>query len=85
MILGGWVFLMSEAPLYSRARNGQSPLWARVLDALCFTQNKCVYSGVKSTWPPLIHFYILEALRAPNIGGHRNLFCRKTMLPFGSH
>ena len=27
----------------------------------------------------------LQVLRAPNIGGHRKLFCRKTMLPFGSH
>ena len=24
-------------------------------------------------------------LRAPNIGGHRKLFCRRAMLPFGSH
>ena len=28
---------------------------------------------------------VLEVLRAPNIGGHRKLFCRKAMLPFGSH
>ena len=27
----------------------------------------------------------LEVLRAPNIGGHRNWFCRKALLPFGSH
>ena len=26
-----------------------------------------------------------QVLRAPNIGGHRKLFCRKAMLPFGSH
>ena len=28
---------------------------------------------------------VLYVLRAPSIGGHRNWFCRKTMLPFGSH
>ena len=27
---------------------------------------------------------VLLGLRAPNIGGHRNWFCRKAMLPFGS-
>ena len=26
-----------------------------------------------------------QVLRAPSMGGHRKLFCRKTMLPFGSH
>ena len=29
--------------------------------------------------------WVLENLRAPNIGGHRNLFCKNAMPPFGSH
>ena len=28
---------------------------------------------------------VLQVLRAPTIGGHWNLFCRKALLPFGSH
>jgi len=28
---------------------------------------------------------VLQVLRAPNIGGHRNLFYKKAMVPFGSH
>ncbi|KAJ1467860.1 hypothetical protein T484DRAFT_1985542 [Baffinella frigidus] len=30
-------------------------------------------------------FELMDSLRAPNIGGHRNLSCRKAMLLFGSH
>ena len=30
-------------------------------------------------------FWVFWVLRAPNIGGHRNLSCNKTMLPFGSY
>ena len=34
------------------------------------------------TW---LHLSVLQVLRAPNIGGHRKWFCRKNMLPCGSH
>jgi len=41
-----------------------------------------IYHG-RSTVLNVLQF--LQVLRAPGIGGHRKLFCRKAMLPFGSH
>jgi hypothetical protein len=46
------------------------------VDAIAFLQNLLGLGG--KPFGPL-------ALRARNIGGYRNLFCRKAMPPFGSH
>jgi len=66
---GGGLFLMSEVPL-------QGPCFMVV--SLPFVAHAMLESFRS------FRFFELRR-RAPNIGGHRNWFCRKAMLPFGSH
>ena len=35
--------------------------------------------------PQYLHLEVLWVFRAPNISGHRKIFCRKAMRPLGSH
>jgi len=51
----------------------------------CFTKSSA--PARETTLPRCLQVHalsVLQVLRAPNIGGHRKLFCTKAMLPFGS-
>jgi hypothetical protein len=77
------LLVLSEVPLYSR---GTLSRFTRSLFLLIFcTDNAGIFFGCQRAGENASTSLGPLGFRAPSIGGHRNLFCRKAMLPFGSH